>query len=61
MTQPQREICKANPLDPLCKSYNILVLEAASYMGLMTTDFVNFLERLGYYMANEMYCIPERA
>lgn len=56
----QRDICKANPLDPACRSYNILVLEAASYMGLMTADFVSFLEKLSYYIANELYCIPKR-
>lgn len=56
----QREICKKNPLDDACKSYNILVLEAASYMGLMTADFVSFLEKLSYYIANELYCIPQR-
>lgn len=47
----QREICKADPTDPNCLSYNILVLESANYMGFMTSEFVNFMEKVAYYAA----------
>ena len=47
----QREICYADPNDPLCRNYNILVLESANYMGFMTAEFVNFLEKIAYYSA----------
>jgi hypothetical protein len=53
----QREICRADPNDPNCRSYNILVLEAANSMGFMTSEFVNFLEKVAYYAAHDLYCI----
>jgi len=57
----QRDICFADPTSAACRNYNILVLEAANYQALMTSDFINFLEIIAYYSARSQYCIPERA
>ena len=61
MATTQREICKNDPTDPKCTDYNILVLEAANYLGFMTTEFINFMEKQAYFSAREQYCIDERA
>ena len=62
-TPSQKETCWADPTDPICAdyNYNILVLEAASYMGFMTSEFLNYMEKMAYYSAREQYCIPARA
>jgi len=49
----QREICYADPSDPACRRYNILVLESANYLGFMTAEFINFLELSAYYSARK--------
>ena len=49
------EFCKLDPTQTTCQEYNILVLEAATYMGLMTSEFINFMEQQAYYSARS-YC-----
>lgn len=35
-------------------------LEAASYHGFLTAEYVDFLELIAYYYARDKYCLPER-
>jgi len=41
-------------------TYNILSLDSASYYGLMTAEFVSYLEKKAYMIARRDFCIEER-
>jgi len=49
----KKDFCIANPTQKSCLVYNILVLEAANYMGFMTSEFVNFMEIMAYYAGKD--------
>ena len=58
----QREYCRSRNLDQdtpyaKCRKFNILSLSSAEYNGYMTASFVQYLERLAYFEAEEQYCI----
>lgn len=58
----QREYCKNKNEDQKtpyekCRKFNILSLSSAEYNGYMTASFVQYLERLAYFEAEEQYCI----
>lgn len=38
-----------------------MAIEAADYQGLMTANFIEFLEKIAYFSARRQKCIPERA
>jgi len=42
-----------NKTSKVCEKYSILVLEAANYMGYMTSEFVAFMEKFAYYSARD--------
>ena len=42
-------------------TYNILALDSASYFGLMTSEFISYLEKKAYLIARREFCIDERA
>ena len=41
--------------------YRILSLDSASYSGYLTSEFISYMEKKAYFIAQRDYCIPERA
>ena len=42
------------------KKYYILSLDSAKYSGLLTSEFVSFMEKKSYLIARRLYCIEAR-
>ena len=40
--------------------YRILSLDSATYSGLMTAEFVSFMEKKAYLIARSLKCLTER-